>query len=517
MSKLAVIDIGTNSIHMILVEIGTDFSCKVMDRFKDMVRLGDGTFMNRSLSEAAMMRGTDALRNLTNLARNKGFDRIVATATSAVREAKNGGEFLQLVEAETGLEVQVITGKEEARLIYIGVRNGMELSRTPSLIADVGGGSVEVIACNQKQMFFGRSLKLGTIRLKDLCLKEDPPTKGMIKELEKTINAGLDAGLKSSRDFKFSSVVATSGTAGNLTEIIYLRRSGKPVPQLNLATIGITEIREIEAELALGDVNARLAIPGLDPKRVDTLLPGTMFFRCLLEHAGHKTLTISDKALREGVIFDFIERHRAGLQAEQEIPNTRRRNVMLFGRRCHYEESHAIHVAMLSLRLFDECIPLHDLGDQEREWLEYAALLHDVGYVIRRRQHHKHTYYLIKHGDLSGLTAEEVNVVALVARYHRRAVPKDKHDDFKSLSGRQRKIVRILSAILRLADGLDRSQFSVVQQVHVSIGDMIELELTCTSDPELELWAARKRVSLFEKVFHRPVEFLCVYSNGQQE
>ena len=308
--------------------------------------------------------------------------------------------FFRSQKSRQALQVQVITGKEEARLIYVGVRNSMELSDEPSLIADVGGGSVEVIACNRKQMFFGRSLKLGAIRLKDLCLKQDPPTKGMVKELEKTINVGLEAGLKSSRDLKFSNVVATSGTAGNLTEIIYLRRTGKPVPQLNLATVQLDEIRSLEAELTQGDANSRLAIPGLDPKRVDTLLPGTMFFRCLLEQSGQKTLTISDKALREGLIYDFIERHQEGLKAEREIPNTRRRNVILFGRRCHYAEAHALHVAMLALQIFDQLRSLHDLSDHEREWLEYAALLHDVGYLIRRRQHHKHTYYLIKHGDL---------------------------------------------------------------------------------------------------------------------
>ena len=274
MSKLAVIDIGTNSIHMVLVEIGTDFSYKVMDRFKDMIRLGDGTFTNRTLSDEAMARGLDALRNLTTLARNKGFERTVATATSAVREAKNGGEFLQIVEEQTGLEVQVITGKEEARLIYVGVRNGIELTDHPSLIADVGGGSVEVIACNRKQMFYGRSLKLGTIRLKDLCLKQDPPTKGMMKNLERTIVLGLEAGLKSSRDLEFSSVVATSGTACNLAEIIYLRRTGNPVPQLNLATVKVDDIRSLEAELIQKEAKERLLIPGLDPKRVDTLPPG---------------------------------------------------------------------------------------------------------------------------------------------------------------------------------------------------------------------------------------------------
>ncbi|WP_447970989.1 Ppx/GppA phosphatase family protein [Nitrospira sp. M1] len=515
MSTLAVIDIGTNSIHMILVEIGSDFSCKVMDRFKDMVRLGDGTFTNHVLSDSAMLRGLDALRNLTMLAKNKGVNRIVATATSAVRESKNGGEFLQIVHEQLGLEVQVITGKEEAKLIYVGVRNGMELSDERALIADVGGGSVEVIVCNRTQMFSGKSLKLGTIRLKDLYLKHDPPTKGMLKELEKVIQRGLESCLKSARNLTFSQVVATSGTAANLTEIIYLRRTGKPVPQLNLATVQLEEIRAVEADLIQGDTDARLAIPGLDPKRVDTLLPGVMFFRCLLELTGQTTLTICDKALREGLIYDFIDRHQDGLKAEQEIPNTRRRNVILFGRRCHYAEAHAFHVAKLALQLFDELKSLHGLDDQEREWLEYAALLHDVGYLIRRRQHHKHTYYLIKHGDLSGLTADEVDIVANIARYHRRAMPKDKHTTFQELSKTQRHVVQVLSALLRIADGLDRSQFSVVQSVHVSIGPSIQLNLDCSADPELEVWAAQKRAKLFEKVFDRPVQFVPQFSNGE--
>ncbi|MCA9471466.1 MAG: Ppx/GppA family phosphatase [Nitrospirales bacterium] len=515
MSKLAVIDIGTNSIHMVLVEIGTDFSYKVMDRFKDMVRLGDGTFTNSTLSEAAMARGIDALRNLTTLARNKGFERTVATATSAVREAKNGGEFIQEVEAQTGLNVQVITGKEEARLIYLGVGNSMELSDDPSLIADVGGGSVEVIACNRKQMLFGRSLKLGTIRLKDRYLKQDPPTKSQLKELEKTINDGLDVGLKSSREFTFASVVATSGTAGNLTEIIYLRRTGKPVPQLNLATIELDEIRSLEAELAQCEMKSRLLIPGLDPKRVDTLLPGAMFFRCLLEKSGAKTLTISDKALREGLIFDFIKRNREGLEAEKEIPNTRRRNIILFGRKCHFAESHALHVSKLALQVFDDLKLLHGLGDQEREWLDYAALLHDVGYLIRRRQHHKHGYYLIKHGDLSGLTVDEVDIVANVVRYHRRAIPHKKHAMFEALSGPQRKVVKFLSAMLRITDGLDRSQFGVVQDVSVSIKQCIQFDLVCSTDPELEVWAAQKRAAFLEKLFNRPVQFVFQIRNGQ--
>ena len=514
MSKLAVVDIGTNSIHMVLAEVEPDYSYKILDRVKEMTRLGDGTFDSGRLSDIAMVRGVEVLRTFTTLARNKGYSRIVATATSAVREARNGGEFLRAVMKETGLRVRVVTGQEEARLIYLGIRHSMELSESPSLIVDVGGGSVEVIACNSEKMLLGRSLKLGAIRLKDKFLKKDPPTKGMIKEMEKAIAKDLQKALKVSTRGSFEQIVATSGMAANLTEIIYLQRDGSPISQLNLATVSLEEIRAVEVQLKKRNLRSRLAIPGLDPKRVDTLLPATLVLRSVLEHTEQNELTISDKAIREGVIYDFIARHQEGIRAEQEIPNIRRRHVILLGRRCQFPEGHSLHVATLALSLFDQLKSLHELGDQEREWLEYAALLHDLGYLIHVRQHHKHSYYLIKHGDLSAFTAEEIEVIANIARYHRRAIPRTNHASFKALSNKLRKTVEVLSAILRIADGLDRSHFSVVQQLNVKVGAKVVISLQCSGDPEFEVWAARNRANLFEKVFGHSVQFVTSSLNG---
>ena len=514
MSRLAVVDIGTNSIHMVLAEVESDFSYKVLDRFKDMTRLGDGSFKTRRLSRASMVRGVQVIRNLTSLAHNKGFYRIVATATSAVREANNGGEFLKAVLKQTGLRVRVITGQEEARLIYLGVRHSMELSDAPSLIVDVGGGSVELIACNRSKMLFGKSLKLGAIRLKDLYLKEDPPSKNMIKQMDKTIEHELQSALKGTNATQYERLVATSGMAANLTEIIYLRRTGRSVSQLNLAAISLEEVRAVENQFKKRDLQSRLTIPGLDPRRVDTLFPATVVLRHLMEHTHHTTMTISDKAIREGLIYDFIERHKEGIRAEQEIPNVRWRHVVLFARRCQYAEVHARHVAMLATMLFDQTQPLHGLGEQEREWLEFAALLHDVGYLIHVRQHHKHSYYLIKHGDLSGLAADEIEIIANIARYHRRAMPHIGHASFKALSRKQRKIVEVLSAILRVADGLDRSHFSIVRDIKVTLGTPILITLQCMGDPELEIWAARNRADLFEKVFQCSVQFGAHTVNG---
>lgn len=508
MSKLAVVDIGTNSIHMVLAEIDPDGSYKILDRFKDMTRLGDGTFKTRRLSQHAIARGLEVLRNLTTLARNKGYDRILMTATSAVREAKNGGEFIERVARETGVRVRVVTGQEEARLIYLGVRHSMEMTEHPSLIVDVGGGSVEFIVGNRKKMLGAQSCKLGAIRLKDQFLAHDPPTKKELRLLNESVIDQIHAALNRFKIPEFDRVIASSGMAGNLAEICYLRRTGRPIPQLNLASITLKELRAIEEDLAGGTVKNRLAIPGLDPRRVDTLLPAAVVLRRALEHTELKELTISDKAIREGVVYDFIDKNQEGLQAERDIPNIRLRNVIALGRRCHFQQTHAHHVAKLALTLFDQMQPLHGLGEWEREWLEYAALLHDVGYMINPRQHHKHSYYLIKHSDLAGFTADEIEMIASVARFHRRALPGKEHDVYQSLSQQGRIVLVMLAALLRIADGLDRSHFSVVQDLRIVVGKTVTIHLTTMGDSELEIWTARSRADLFEKVFKRKIEFV---------
>jgi exopolyphosphatase/guanosine-5'-triphosphate,3'-diphosphate pyrophosphatase len=507
MPKLAVLDIGTNSIHMVLAEVYPDYTYKVLDRFKDVTRLGDGVFTSRRLSDQAIMRGLDVIKHLVTLARNKGYERIEAVATSAVREARNGGEFLDHITQQTGLTVRVITGAEEARLIFLGVRNSIALPDPPTLVVDVGGGSVELIAGNRDQIFHAKSLKLGAIRLKDLYLAKTPPAKGMMKQLEAAVAGQLKSTLSSFRTRRVEQVVATSGMAANLAEVVYLKRTGRPLPQLNLARISFKEIAQAEALLARSNLKARLAIPGLDPKRVDTLLPTAVVLRTLLQLLQKDELILCDKAIREGIIYDFIQRHREGIQAEHDIPDVRKRNVLALARRCHSSDVHALHVAGLALRLFDQTKPLHGYGQREREWLEFAALLHDIGYLINPRQHHKHAYYLIKHSDLSGLTADEVDIVANIARYHRRALPGKKHEDFAAMPAGSQRIVKVLGSLLRIADALDRSQFSVVQTIDVMLEKKITILLHVAGDAELEVWAARGRADLFEKVFQRAVQF----------
>lgn len=516
MSKLAVIDIGTNSIHMVLAEILPDASFKILDRFKDMTRLGNGVFAAKRLSDEAMARALEVLKTLITLARNKGFDRIVAVATSAVREAQNGGDFVALIMEQTGLRVRVISGTEEARLIFLGVKNSIALPDGPTLVVDIGGGSVELIVGNREGLIHGTSLKLGAIRLAEQFLPTTPPSEPMMHTLNNAVLTHLRDALASFKMKKFHSLVATSGMAGNIGEIIHLRQTGRPLPQHNLATILLKEIRSLEAELARASVKARLAIPGLDAKRVDTLLPAVVVLRRLLELSGLHEVTLCDKAIREGMIYDFIAKHREGLKAENEIPDVRRRNVIGLARRCQAPEAHSRHVADLALSLFDQTKREHHLGPQERLWLEYAAILHDVGYLINPRQHHKHAYYLIKHSDMDGFAADEIDVVANIARYHRRAMPSLKHEGFDRLTPRMQRVVKILASLLRIADGLDRTHFSLVQALTVKFGKQITIDVRLTGDAEMELWAAKSRADLFEQVFRRHVQFSGFSMDTQQ-
>ncbi len=506
MLRLAVIDIGTNSIHMVLAEIGKNFSYKIVDRIKEMARLGDGTFASQRLSQEAMERGLAVLNRFSLLAKNKGFDTILPVATSAVRESKNGGDFIKLVRKKLGLKIRVITGEEEARLIYLGVRHSMDLSDSPAMIVDIGGGSVELMACSPKRLKFVRTLKLGAIRLKDQYLKTDPPDKKFVQRMEQTVSQTLKKSLLKRKALSLGSLVATSGMAGNLAEMIYLARTGQALSQIDMAMIDLKEIKEIEQLLRTKDTEGRLKIPGLDPRRVDTLYPGVLVLRVLMECLEVKQVRISDKAVREGVIYDFIQQHHEGLLAEQEIPNVRRRQILLLARRYQYPKVHSQHTAKLALSLFDQTQSIHGMDAFEREWLEYAAFLHDIGHHIQENQHHKHTYYLITHADLPGFSLDEIRVIANVARYHRRGLPKTSHQGFKLLNAGQRKTVLGLSAILRIADGLDRTHFSVVKAVKVDVGKSLRLRVSFRYDPELELWTTERRKRLFEKTFHCSVE-----------
>ncbi len=507
--QIAAIDIGTNSVHMIVVRLRPDLSFEVIDREKDMVRLGAGGLEGGELTASAMATALLTLAKFRRLAESHGVDEIIASATSAVRESGNGGDFIAEVYRTTGIRVNVISGTEEARLIHLAAAYATGIGARTGVVIDIGGGSVEVTSGTAARMHSGRSFKLGVIRLTEKYVASDPLSRGDERRMVKAIRRDTRAFLTQLRRRGFDRVIGTSGTITTLGELAAgHRHTAGDVRNLRITSKAVHRLRQQLTDLPIAD---RLKLPGLDPKRADLSVAGSVLLDTLLEELRADDLTLCDFALREGLVLDYIKRNRAHIQQVERYPDVRRRSVMELGERCNFLADHARQVARLALQLFDQLKANHGLGSQEREWLEYAALLHDVGTHISYERHHKHSYYLIKNGDLRGFEPVEIDIIALVARYHRQAPPRKSHEGFGTLPGRSRDVVKLLGALLRLAEGLDRSHAQAVSALRVRSTDGKRgawmIRLRTAGDAELELWAAHRHVAVLAELLKRPIEF----------
>ncbi len=506
--KIGILDIGTNSIHLVLVEIGRDLSFDVIGRAKDMTRLGDGTLKSGFITREKFERGLAVVKHFVQLARNRGVSKLFGFATAAIREASNGGEFVERLQREAGLTLRTVTGEEECRLIYLAVRHFMDLSGPPSLIIDIGGGSAEFIVATNKELLHARSLKLGGARLKDLFLPDYPVSKGDHALLHRHLRDSLQHELEDLRAFPMRQVIGTSGTLINLGSVISARRDGEPLTNPQGFSFTLEELVDVHKDMARTEESELGGIKGIDPNRKDILLPGACLMIHVLESLGLETVTLCDKAIREGAVLDYIATNRPRLALEAEIPNVRLRTVLQLGKRCEYDEAHAKEIARLSLALFDQLPLPRDLRPGARDLLEYASLLHDIGYHVSYDQHHKHAWYLIKNSELSGFTPGEVDVIACVARFHRKRGPKRKDPVLAGLSSEDRRTIEVLAAVIRVAEALDRSHFHVVESLKVvSRPKQVTVRLTAKDDAAMEIWAARQRVGLLEKLIGRPMIF----------
>lgn len=504
--QLAAIDIGTNSLHMIVVKVRADLSFEVVDREKEMVRLGAGGLDGRALTPEAMQAALQTLSKFKRLADSHRVDHIVAAATSAVREAENGGEFLKAIAHHTGIRAHVISGTEEARLIHLAAVYGLGLSGETVVSIDIGGGSVEVTRGIGATVESGRSFKLGVIRLTERYVKSDPISSRDERKLSRHIESELSAYLARFARAGFDRVVGTSGTILSLGTIAATEQDGTPPAGLRSRRVSAKQIRRVRKLLTSVDLAARVRVPGLDPRRGDLAVAGAVLLDTILRRLGAGQITLCDLSLREGLILDYIARHRKEISQADRYPDVRRRSVIELAERCNYWPAHSQQVATLSLALFDRTRSAHGLTDREREWLEYAALLHDIGVHISYEKHHRHSYYLIKNGDLRGFEPREIDVMALVARYHRRATPERRHEGFADLPRKQRRVVRALAAILRLAEALDRSHAQTIAELEFhDRGEDALLHLRTPGDAELELWAAARHAAPFERMLGKPM------------
>jgi exopolyphosphatase/guanosine-5'-triphosphate,3'-diphosphate pyrophosphatase len=504
--RIAAIDIGTNSIHMIVVQVRPDLSFEVIDREKEMVRLGAGGLDGRALTPEAMHAALQVLSKFRRLAESHKVDEVIAVATSATREAENGGEFLQTVTQQTGIRPRVISGTEEARLIHLAAVYGVSVPGDVAVVIDIGGGSVEVTRGAGPAIELGRSFKLGVIRLTERFVKTDPLEPRDERKLVRHIDAEIGKYLHQIARTGFERVIGTSGTILSLGAVASAAEGLAPGAPLRNRRFAAKQIRRVRKDLVALDLEKRLRVPGLEPRRADLAVAGAILLDEILRRLGASEITLCDLSLREGLVLDYISRHRKEIAQADRYPDVRRRSVFELAERCNYWPEHSQHVARLSIGLFDQTRAIHGLTDREREWLEYAAILHDIGVHISYEGHHKHSYYLVKNGDLRGFEPDEIEAIALVARYHRQATPKRRHDGFLELRRRTRRIVRTLAAILRLAESLDRSHAQTITgfELH-DRGDDDLLQLRTTGDAELELWAAARHAAPFERLTGKPL------------
>jgi exopolyphosphatase/guanosine-5'-triphosphate,3'-diphosphate pyrophosphatase len=515
--RLAAIDIGTNSVHMIVVRVRPDLSFEVVDREKEMVRLGAGGLDGRKLTREAMSAALQALSKFERLARSHEVDEILAAATSATREAENGGEFLATIERTTGIRPRVITGTEEARLIHMAAVYGVDTPKTTVAI-DIGGGSVEITRGIGPNTQFARSFKIGVIRLTERFVSSDPLSGRDERKMVKHIGDQVDQYLRRIVDAGFDRVIGTSGTILSLgTVATAVERGTVPTETRNLRVPAksIHRVRKVVTEL---DLDQRLQLPGLDPRRADLTVAGAVLLDTLLRRLKVDEITLCDLALREGLVLDYIHRHRSDIARVDRYPDVRRRSTVELAERCNWEAEHSRQVCRLALALFDQTISIHGLGDREREWLEFAAMLHDIGNHISYEKHHRHSYYLIKHGDLRGFEPDEIEVIALVARYHRRATPARSHPGVSELPKKWLRIIRVLAAFLRLAETLDRSRNGVVRKVEVRerLG-ALRVNIFAVGDAELEVWAANRQIQALESALERPAKIVAHHIEETEE
>lgn len=505
---VAALDIGTNSIHLVVAK-PVPGGFEVVTREKDVVRLGHGGGDMKELSEDAIERGLKALTRMAKIASSYDAE-IRAVATSAVREAKNRSEFVKRVRKETDIEIEVISGVEEARLIHLGVLNAIGIHDRPMFVCDIGGGSTEVVVGLDDEVLFARSFKLGAVRLTDRFFAGNALHPSAIPSCRSFIRSSLSVVAPEVTELGFEIVASSSGTAESIARLILRARGTTEPKSMNRFEFTGEEVHAVVAALqSVSTVEARIKQFDLEANRADIILAGALIMEGLVDTFGLKSLMFSDYALREGLLLDTLRRE--GLIEVDEDHDAARRSVQQLADRCDDRPDHSQHVAALALNLFDELQKTLKLDKELRRLLEFAATLANVGVVVSHAKHHLHSYYLIRNSELMGLTDREVEIIAQVARYHRKGLPKMEHLEFAALTSADQLIVRSLAALLRVAIGLDRTYDARVKSVSVKLEDS-ELNIHAKSrgkknDISLNLYAANERKGLLAEVCKRKVKF----------
>ena len=492
---------------MVIAEAVHADAFTVLDREREVVQVGRGSFLDGRLRRDAMKRTSDALQRFSQLARRHQVDRIVCTATAAVRESRNGGDFLKLARRVSGVAPRVIPSEEEGRLIHLAVQAALQLPDRPALIVDIGGGSVQLVHVNGPQLLKVVGVPLGALRLAETVIEHDPPTDDELEQLRRLARKQLRRALAELGDPEIDVVFGSSGSIHALAELAHIDRHGRELPQINRHVFGLDALADLTRRLEHMSQQERAALPGIDEARAEILVPGAIVLEQVLRLTGAKGIRLSDYGVREGLVVDWLRRHASELSTIEAAGDLRMRSVLGLLGRFDTDGRHSRHVAELSLQLFDALAGWHGLGTKEREWLRFAALLHDVGSSVAYDGHAQHSAYIIRNGGLRGLTAEEIEIVALVARYHGGARPRKRRDEaFAGLPSKRRRTVRWLAAMLRVAEGFDRSHYQLVRGLSLRRrAGKIFLVADARRQAQLEIWAGRRRASDLARLLGTPV------------
>ena len=504
--RLSAIDIGSNSIRQTIADVSPSGIIRVVDEMKAAPRLGAGLSKRGSIGEIAIQNALSTLSRMATLANQLGVKRTEVVATSAVREASNGDQFLRLVRSETGLKIKILRGEDEARLAFRSALAHFDLAVGRAVVMDIGGGSLELALSADGLVDRLISLPLGAIRTTERYLGDGRKKKGM-RKLRKNVREELRNHL-SARHWHSARIICSGGTFTTLASIYLARIGMESAKTVHGTVIPLFELEHIVDMLHNMSPEERQAVPGLSAARSDIIVGGLAVAAEVAARVEAKELVVSGYGIREGILLESAQ----VAPAPADPGEARERSVRELAERSHYEEMHSKHVQMLALQLFDSIGQRLGCTPDDRRILSDAALLHDIGYHISYDKHNKHSYHLIEHAELLGVTPAEQIIVANVARYHRGAEPKKKHVNFGGLDKPMRETIRRLAAILRVADGYDRGHASAVAEVRVR---WMERALRLTAVParpnavlRLELWGAARKSQLLSEVAGVPVEIV---------
>jgi exopolyphosphatase/guanosine-5'-triphosphate,3'-diphosphate pyrophosphatase len=503
--RLAAIDVGSNSIRLTIAEYHPNAGLTIIDEIKDQPRLAEGVAVTGRLDDLAVERAMDGLRRMMEVCRRRGVRQIRAVATAAVREAANGGDFIERVREEFGVPLEIIDGTTEAVLSYRSVAHHFRLLDARTLVADIGGGSLELIGAIDGLVELTRSLPLGAVRLTELYLNEGKSLRKSISRLRRHLGKQFRKELPG-REWVQPMVIGSGGTYTNLGRMTMARRGQPFTEAVHGVFVSTAEVEHLLEWLSTMTTAQRAQVPGLNPSRADIILAGLAVTAELLEHIDARGVTVSAYGLREGLLLSMAGAEVVPASVDPLLL------VREFAERCHADRRHGEHVRYLALILFDRLAEAIGASGEEATLLEAAALLHDVGQLVSYREHHKHSYDLIMHAERLNLSASERQIVALISRYHRKRGPSRKHEAFAALSSAEQGVVRRMAALLRVADGLDRGHAQAVGSLATLLTpDRLTISVapsTKGNDLSLECWAAERKADVLAKALGRSVSIV---------